>query len=160
MALFDPLKDAVMKRFSAILAASLAMIGAAEPSATMPAALAGDWVQNKGAIRTEEHWDVPQNGVMTGTSRRSEGNEKQWEEQMRIEAGADGRYTLSVSQSNEPAVSFAMVRRSSIEIIFANPAHDYPQRIRYWREGPVLKAQISLVDGSRPVDWVYQPKGK
>jgi hypothetical protein len=152
-----PSKDADMNRFFTMLAASLTLMGASDPPAVMPAALVGDWVQIKGDIRTEEHWQAEQDGVMIGTSRRTASDEKAWEEQMRIEPEGDGRFTLIVSQGVEPAVHFAMLRRSSTEIIFTNPAHDYPQRIRYWREGPVLKAQISLADGTRSADWVYQP---
>jgi hypothetical protein len=32
--------------------------------------------------------------------------------------------------------------------MFENAAHNDPQRIRYWREGDVLKAEISAIDGS------------
>ena len=42
-------------------------------------------------------------------------------------------------------------------IEFTNPAHDYPQRIRYWREGDKLIAEIALIDGKRAVSWTYEP---
>lgn len=38
---------------------------------------------------------------------------------------------------------------------FVNAAHDYPQRIRYRREGELLIAEISLADGSKPMRWSY-----
>jgi len=41
--------------------------------------------------------------------------------------------------------------------VFENRDHDYPQRIRYWREGEVLMAEISLADGSKPMRWRYLP---
>lgn len=40
---------------------------------------------------------------------------------------------------------------------FANRAHDYRPHIRYWREGRLLKARISLFDGSKPMEWSYAP---
>jgi hypothetical protein len=40
--------------------------------------------------------------------------------------------------------------------VFANPAHDYPQRIRYWLEGNALNAEISRIDGSKTVRWTYR----
>jgi hypothetical protein len=43
------------------------------------------------------------------------------------------------------------------DIIFANPAHDYPQRIRYWREGRLLMAETSKMDGSETQSWTYSP---
>lgn len=45
------------------------------------------------------------------------------------------------------------------EIVFADPAHDYPQRIRYWRDGAMLRAEISKMDGSRVNRWAYVPMG-
>lgn len=39
---------------------------------------------------------------------------------------------------------------------FVDTAHDYPQRVRYWREGAVLMAEISLADGSNPIRWTYR----
>jgi hypothetical protein len=42
---------------------------------------------------------------------------------------------------------------------FVDTAHDYPQRIRYWREGELLMAEISLADGSKPMRWSYRRAG-
>jgi len=41
------------------------------------------------------------------------------------------------------------------ELEFVNTAHDYPQRVRYWREGALLIGEISLADGSKPQRWTY-----
>jgi hypothetical protein len=43
---------------------------------------------------------------------------------------------------------------------FANRGHDYPQRVRYWREGPALKARISRMDGSDAAEWSYAHMGE
>lgn len=42
-------------------------------------------------------------------------------------------------------------------VTFASPANDYPQRIRYWREGKFLKGEISMLDGSRAKQWTFTP---
>ena len=52
--------------------------------------------------------------------------------------------------------AFRWFRAGTQEIVFANPAHDYPQRIRYWREGAALNAEISLIDGSKAMRWQYR----
>ena len=52
-----------------------------------------------------------------------------------------------------------MTNQGTRMIEFSNPAHDYPQRIRYWREGDTLHAEIALLDGSRAVQWSYAPMG-
>jgi hypothetical protein len=44
-------------------------------------------------------------------------------------------------------------------VTFVNAVHDYPQRIRYWREGEEMFAEISLADGSKPVRWRYRRLG-
>ena len=46
-----------------------------------------------------------------------------------------------------PPIEFPLVAQGERSIEFANPAHDFPQRIRYWREGDRLHAEISLLDG-------------
>lgn len=53
----------------------------------------------------------------------------------------------------------SLAAQAAAMVEFANPAHDYPQRIRYWREGRLLKARISLMDGSKPMEWRYAPPG-
>ena len=41
--------------------------------------------------------------------------------------------------------------------MFANPEHDFPQRILYWLEGEVLHARIEgeTAGGPRSSEWVY-----
>jgi hypothetical protein len=38
---------------------------------------------------------------------------------------------------------------------FSNLANDYPQRIRYWREGRDLLAEIAMGNGSKGRCWRY-----
>lgn len=38
---------------------------------------------------------------------------------------------------------------SDSEVAFLNPSHDFPQKVRYRRDGDQLLAAISLLDGSR-----------
>jgi hypothetical protein len=39
-----------------------------------------------------------------------------------------------------------------------NAQHDYPQRIRYWRDGKYLIAETALADGSKAQRWRYSRK--
>jgi hypothetical protein len=41
-------------------------------------------------------------------------------------------------------------------VTFVNPANDFPQRVRYRRTATGLEAEISLLDGSKPVRWSYR----
>ena len=45
-------------------------------------------------------------------------------------------------------------------LTFVNASHDYPQRIRYWREGKELLAEIALADGSKARRWRYSARGR
>ena len=44
---------------------------------------------------------------------------------------------------------------SPTSVEFTNAAHDYPQRIRYELKDGRLHAEISLLDGTKAVQWSY-----
>ena len=51
---------------------------------------------------------------------------------------------------NQPAAEFMSERVSDSVVIFANPAHDYPQRIIYRRAGKdSLRARVEGTPGGR-----------
>ena len=96
---------------------------------------------------------------MIGSGRDGKGDAVRHWEWMRIERGADGSVTFYGSPKGAPAVGFKATEGDAKSVTFVNPAHDYPQRVRYWREGRILKARISMADGSRPIEWSYAPMG-
>jgi hypothetical protein len=53
---------------------------------------------------------------------------------LRIEARTDGIYYVA-SPSGRPATPFKLRQFSKDRVVFENRAHDFPQRIAYWREG-------------------------
>lgn len=129
--------------------------GAAEP-APLPGWMAGCHTETKGEQWTEECWTAPRAGIMLGSGRSGKGEALRSWESMRIERGADGVLTFWGSPGGAKPVAFRMERATATEIVFANPAHDYPQRIRYWRDGKVLNAEVSLSDGSKAMRWAYR----
>ena len=97
----------------------------------------------------------PKAGLMLGASREGSGTKlKSWE-QMRIEKATDGTIILFASPGGRTPVSFRATKASATSAEFTNAAHDYPQRIRYELEDGRLNAEISLIDGSKPVRWSY-----
>ena len=78
---------------------------------------------------------------------------------MQIERSPDGTLVYYGAPKGRARVAFAMLSSSPREIVFVNPHHDYPQRIRYWREGMDLYAEISLMDGSNAERWHYTRLG-
>lgn len=151
-------------RHSAILALTLASLTsfalAAEPAPTLaPDWIAGAWAEAKGDNWTEEFWTPMRGGIMIGAGRSGKGAALTSWEQPRIERGADGVLTYWGSPGGAKPVPFRMASSTATEIVFANPAHDYPQRIRYWRDGKLLNAEISLADGSNAMRWTYSAMG-
>lgn len=126
----------------------------------MPAWLTGCHVETKGESWTEECWTIPRAGNMLGSGRSGKGNTLRSWENMRVERNADGTLVFWGSPQGAPAVPFTATSVTASEIVFSNPAHDYPQRIRYWREGKSIHAETALKDGSKAMRWTYAPMGQ
>ena len=119
--------------------------------------LGGTWVERQADGRwTEEYWTPPRGGLMIGAGLTGKGRSLRHFEQMRIETAADGAVAFVAMPNGGAAVRFPMVRQSADEIVFENGAHDYPQRIRYRREGEAIVATTALLDGSKESRWVYR----
>jgi len=123
----------------------------------MPAFLSGCWEQRRedgGWI--EECWTDTRGGLMIGSGREGKGDAVAHWEWMRIERGADGAVTFFGSPKGAPAVGFKATGADARSITFTNPAHDYPQRVRYAVTESGLDAEVSLADGSKPNRWSYR----
>ena len=64
---------------------------------------------------------------------------------------------MFIQPQGRSAIEFPLVLISEEAIEFANPAQNYPQRIRYWRQGKLLMAEASRIDGSDVTRWNYRP---
>lgn len=118
--------------------------------------LEGEWCSEPvNGRQTCELWGPPRGGVMLGTSQTVQQGRTRDFEFMRIES-TEGRAVFHGSPRGAPAVPFREDAREAKAISFANPAHDYPQQIRYQRDGEVLTAEIALADGSKPMRWTYR----
>ncbi len=150
---------AMKKLFLPVALLALLVAGPVVGQATgkLPEWLAGTWQMEDGAAWADEVWSPSRGGMMVGAGRMGFGpNVENWEI-MRIQRRADGAISYFAQPKGGAAVEFPMVTVSDGAVEFANPAHDYPQRIRYWREGQLLMAEISRIDGSDAVRWNYRP---
>ena len=139
----------------------LALFAAAAATQTpaLPAFMTGCWDLIDGEHWTQESWMEPKAGLMLGASREGSGvTLKSWE-QLRIEQSADGKITLFASPGGRSPLPFDGRIVSANVIEFTNASHDYPQRIRYELKNGHLEAEISLLDGSKPVRWAYKREG-
>lgn len=125
-----------------------------------PEWMTGAWAHADGESWADEYWTPPRAGIMIGASRSGRGEKLQFWEHMRIVAEADGKLVFWAIAGDQKPVRFVVAQQTDGEIVFENAAHDYPQRIRYWREGKELKAQISLIDGSKSVEFGFKMMGQ
>ena len=142
-----------------IMAAVLSvLLVAASPAATVDDLgwLAGDWASEADGRWTEESWAPARGGVMLGVSRSGRGEALREFEFIRIAAGEDGAISYIAMPQGGAPVAFALVRHDTASATFENPAHDYPQRIVYARDGDTLTATISAIDGSKARSWTYR----
>lgn len=134
--------------------AALPLIAASPQAAPMPEWMVGSWCTEAGDERTCERWGPPAGDVMLGTSQTVKGGRTVSFEFLRIVAGETGPSYVA-QPGGGAAVTFRAVAHGDRSITFANPDHDYPQRIRYWRDGEALVAEISLSDGGKAMRWRF-----
>lgn len=146
------------------IAAGLAlMLGApvlASEQIALPDWLHGAWNEaREGGVWADEFWTPPRGDIMIGAGRMGDKDRLWVFEHTRIVRDANGGLVFIAQPRGVPPVEFPLVASGTQMLEFANPAHDYPQRIRYWREGRELRARTSLMDGSKAMEWRYRPMG-
>lgn len=114
----------------------------------------GSWCQQSAnGTRTCERWRVDRHGRMLGEGHTTRQGKPAERETMRIRARRGNVY-FEASQGG-PFTAFRRSATGARAATFINAKHDYPQRIRYWREGDMLLAEIALADGSKAMQWRY-----
>lgn len=145
-----------MRQSLLVLAALLLTATAPAPRIADLAWLAGAWSSQTGTGWTEERWAPPRGGAMLGTSRSGDGERMREFEFLRIQPDQDGTLAYFAQPGGAPAVAFRLVQSDRTSATFENPAHDFPQRIRYVRSGQILTATISAIDGSNAISWTLR----
>ena len=104
----------------------------------------------------EETWTRSLQGdQLFGFSVISKDGQRVFFEQLRIDLEQSG-IVLSAYPKGTGPTPFKGTLGSDSAIEFANPANDYPQRIRYERAGDRLLAEISMLDGKKLSKWRYR----
>ncbi|MES2523459.1 MAG: DUF6265 family protein [Gemmatimonadota bacterium] len=96
--------------------------------------LSGCWAQTTGARVVEEFWQAPRGGMMMGMGRTTNGPRLVEFEYMRIEGRGDTLVFVALP-SGQAGAQFRARPPYDREVVFENPAHDFPQRVRYRRVG-------------------------
>ncbi|MGW8127599.1 DUF6265 family protein [Stenotrophomonas acidaminiphila] len=104
--------------------------------------LAGQWCGGSAERKIEEAWLPEAGGALLGMSRTLRGGGTESFEFMRlVPAGSDAGF--HVQPNGAAPTVFAIAGRGDGWVMFANPGHDFPQRIEYRRDGTRLRAAIS-----------------
>lgn len=135
---------------------------AAAAPVALPEWMAGCWEKVSDGAHTIECWTPVQGNMMFGSNSILVNNEVVFWEAMQIvlpapsDASANYNLTFWAAPRGEGRTAFAgeMVPDQS-GLVFVNPSTDYPQKIRYWRDGDALHAEISLLDGSKSTQWRF-----
>ena len=147
------------KFFLAIFLASMlvpASASALSDAPEMPEWMTGAWGHSDKQGWYDEYWTPLRGDIMLGSSRSGAGETLNFWEQMRIQKEDDGGVVFWAVTADQKPVRFEATVSGENNIVFENAEHDYPQRIHYWREGKALKAEISLIDGSKAVQFSFR----
>lgn len=146
-----------MGRTALLAAAFVSLTGFTLAPGDRPSWLSGHWVHESKdrSSWTEESW-LARGDMMVGVGMSGSGETARSYEYMRIAKDKDGVVTFWGSPQGSKPVPFRMVWLGAAEVAFENPAHDFPTRISYRRDGDVLIATVSGPGGSKPQTWRYR----
>ncbi len=118
--------------------------------------LAGCWRASSPRRTLHEWWMPPVGGMLLGMSRALRGDSVMSWEFVRIEP-VNGRLSYVARPSGQREAAFPATLISDTLAVFADPAHDFPQRIIYRRRADSLYARIEgTVQGEeRYVEFPY-----
>jgi ketosteroid isomerase-like protein len=111
----------------------------------------GHWVREDGA--GSETWTAA-GPALLGIGFASTSTGTSWFEALTI-TDVNGALTYTAIPGGQQAVDFPLVETGAESVLFANPAHDHPQRIRYHRRGEMLSAEIEST-GRGVERWAWQ----
>ena len=110
--------------------------------------LVGCWVSaDKSA---QEVWVVDSDHSLVGFNVVFSDNKVGFYEVLSIKRNEDGSLVYTPHPFGQPSASFKATEATENSVVFTNPDHDYPQEIKYAREGNRLYATISLLGGAKP----------
>lgn len=116
-----------------------------------------DWMT--GCWRTDDRsykevWSNNEHGHMFGFALNLDGQVATFFEQTRIDLGRPA--TFNAYPGGFGPSQFTEESRARNVITFVNPAHDFPQRVTYQRDGRRLTATVAQMDGSRAVAYNFR----
>ena len=127
--------------FVTMAAGAQAPAPSSAPTVKDVAWIAGCWGSTRNGRHIAEHWMPPEGGTMMGVSRTTAGEKTTEWEFLIIRQGPKGLDYVA-KPSGQPEGTFTATQATATEVVFENPAHDFPKRIGYKRDGDSLTAWI------------------
>lgn len=126
------------------------------PTVDHVAWLTGCWTMTRGDAVIEEQWLKPLGGTLMGISRTAKGGRIVEHEFLQIRE-VNGKLAYVAKPSGQAEATFAIKTISDGEVVFENPAHDFPQRILYRRtpDGVTARVEGTRNGQTRGSDFVY-----
>ena len=103
--------------------------------------MSGCWEISRPNRHVVEQWSAVEGGTLIGTSRTVANDKTSEYEFLLIREGAKGLEYVA-KPSRQPEAVFTSTKVAVNEVVFENPAHDFPKRIVYRRAGDTLTAAI------------------
>jgi hypothetical protein len=113
--------------------------------------LEGCWVSDDKS--TQEVWVIDGEQSLAGFSVSVSDTKVGFYELMNIRQDENGSWFFTAYPSGQASASFKAIQQGENSVLFANPDHDYPQEIRYERNGDSLAASVSLLNGVKPISF-------
>ncbi len=138
--------------FGAVLALSACGVAAQNPSREMPDWMSGYWLSCQDG-EMAENWIGAGRGTLLGANLSGGGFEF-----LRIAENESGDVVYySMPGGRSPPTEFALTAHADQRAVFENPAHDFPKRIIYERNGGMMVARIDGGEGSeQAMEWRFQ----
>ncbi len=108
--------------------------------------LTGLWENHYPEGKASEQWKKLNDSTLVGSSHFIAGGDTVSSESIRLEQHAEDLFYIPIVQGQNAGqpVSFKLTSSSAGQLVFENPAHDFPQKITYVRiSGDSLVAEIS-----------------
>jgi len=140
-----------------ILAAALTMLAVQAPPDPDLGWLSGYWLSCADGREVSETWSDPRGGLMVGHGLTLSARGRVSFETFRIGPHGGGVAYFAQPGGGEATV-FPAIETGPDRAVFENPAHDFPQRIVYARDGETLTARIEGTMGGEPqaMEWTYR----
>jgi hypothetical protein len=117
----------------------------------------GCWQMQRNTRVVDEHWSAPRAGTMFGFSRTVVADSVREHEFIRIYTRGD-KLVYAAQPSRQAPAEFESTTLNDNEVVFANPQHDFPQRIIYRRLGNdslIARVEGTMNGGERGFDFRY-----